>query len=141
MRLIREGAPEVDAGVVLIEPAAPGLFTVDGSGKGAVLGWVRYRDGTVEELAECGSAGCRARSVDGTQAEELGLMGSGFGTARDVWVRIGGLAAEVRGVERAEYPGVEWVRVGWPSGVGAGWAEVRTGVGERAGNEVGVGVR
>jgi uncharacterized protein (TIGR03437 family) len=141
VRLIREGAPEVDSGVVLIEPAAPGLFTVDGSGKGAVLGWVRYRDGTVEGLAECGAAGCRARSVEGGQAEELVLMGSGFGTGRDVWVRIEGLAAELRGVERAEYPGVEWVRAGWPSGVGAGWAVVRAGAGERSGNEVGVGVR
>jgi uncharacterized protein (TIGR03437 family) len=141
VRLIREGAPEEDAGVVLIEPAAPGLFTVDGSGQGAVLGWVRYRDGTVEGLAECGAAGCRARSVDGTQAEELGLMGSGFGSARDVWVRIGGLAAEVRGVERAEYPGVEWVRVGWPSGARSGSTLVRAGVQSKEANSSFVLVR
>jgi len=141
VRLIREGEPEVDGGVVLIEPASPGLFTVDGSGKGAVLGWIRYRDGTAEGLAECGLTGCIAKSVDGSQAEELGLMGSGFGSARDVWVRIGGLEAEVRGVERAEYPGVEWVRVGWPSGIEAGWTVLRAGAGDKAANHAGVSVR
>lgn len=141
VRLIREGEPEVDAGVVLIEAAAPALFTMEGSGKGAVLGWVRYRDGTIEALAECGSAGCMAKSVDGARAEEVGLMGSGFGEGGRVWARIGGQEAEVRGVERAEYPGVEWVRLGWPSMVGTGWAVVRAGVGEKAGNEAGVEVR
>ncbi|GIU78038.1 MAG: hypothetical protein KatS3mg005_1276 [Bryobacteraceae bacterium] len=134
VRLIREGEPEVDAGVVLIEAAAPALFTMEGSGKGAVLGWVRYRDGTIEALAECGSAGCMAKSVDGARAEELGLMGSGFGVSGGVWARIGETEGEVRGVERAEYPGVEWVRVGWSGDVAPGMKIIRAGVHSKEGN-------
>lgn len=128
VRLIREGEPEVDAGVVLIEPASPGLFTVDGSGKGAVLGWVCYRDGSVEGLAQCGPAGCQARSVDSGQAEEVGLMGSGFGSLGEVWVMFGEVAATVIHVERAEYPGVEWIRVRWPRELKAGSHQIHAGM-------------
>lgn len=141
VRLIRIGQPETDAGWILIEETAPALFTADGSGRGAVLGWVRYRDGTVEPLADCGAGGCAARAVESEWAEELGLMGSGFGAAGRVWARIGEQEAEVRGAERTEYPGVEWVRVAWPSGLRVGWVEVQAGVGDRAGNLVGLGVR
>jgi len=141
VRLIREGEPATEAGGVLVERSAPGLFTLDGSGRGAVLGWVRYRDGTVEALARCGPGGCQAVEVEGARAEELGLLATGLRRAERVWARIGGQAAEVRGVERAEYPGVDWVRVVWPTGVAPGWAAVQVGAGEKAGNEAGVGVR
>jgi hypothetical protein len=141
VRLIREGEPETEAGWVLLERAAPALFTLEGSSGGAVLGWVRYRDGTVRALSTCDGSGCRGEAVDGAAAEELGLAGSGFRFGEGVWVRIGGKGAEVRGVERAEYPGLDWVRVGWPTGVGAGEAVVEAGVGERVGNGARVGVR
>lgn len=141
VRLIRTGEPETDAGWVLIEEAAPALFTADGSGRGAVLGWVRYRDGTVEPLADCGAGGCAARAVDSARVEELGLMGSGFGAGGRVWARIGEQEAEVRGVERAEYPGVEWVRVAWPAGVSGEWVTLRAGVGEKPSNETSIQVQ
>ena len=141
VRLIREGEPETDAGWLLLERAAPGLFTLDGSGRGAALGWVRYRDGTAKPLISCDSRGCRGEALDGGEAEELVLLGSGFGRLEGAWARVGEQAAEVRGVERAEYPGVEWVRVGWRADAGAGWVAVRAGIGEKAGSEVGVGVR
>lgn len=134
IRVIRVGEPEMEAGGVLIEKVAPALFTLDGGGRGTALGWVRYRDGAVEALADCGSAGCVPRAVDGARAEELGLMGSGFGGSAEAWVEIGGRRAEVRGVERAEYPGLEWVRAVWPAGIPPGLVAVRGGVGGRAGN-------
>lgn len=68
-------------------------------------------------------------------------MGSGFGAGGRVWAKIGDQEAEVRGVERAEYPGVEWVRVAWPGGVSAAWVTLRAGVGEKASNQTNIEVR
>lgn len=141
VRLIREGEAAADAGGVLLERAAPALFTMDGSGRGAALGWVRYRDGTLRALAECEGTGCRAVEMDGAQAEELGLLATGLRQASGIRARIGEKEADVRGVERADYPGVDWLRLGWATGVGAGLAVVRVEAGEKAGNEVGVRVR
>lgn len=141
VRLIQAGRPETDAGWIQVESATPALFTADGAGQGAVLGWVRYLDGTLEPLAECDAGGCMARAVDSAKAEELGLLGSGFGTGAKVWAKIGAEPVDVRGLEIADYPGVEWLRLGWPSGLGAGWAVVRAGVGDRASNAARLAVR
>lgn len=135
MRLIRVGEPEVEAGGVALEKAAPGLFTADGSGRGLALGYVRYGDGRAEPLVRCDAAGCRGEPVDAS-AEEVVLMGTGFRGAAGWRARVGGVE-DVEAAAEADccYPGLDWVRVRWPAGV-AGEVGVKVAAQGYGSNEV-----
>jgi len=135
VRLIRVGEPEVEAGGVALEAAAPGLFTADGSGRGLALGYVRYGDGRAEPLVRCDAAGCRGEPVDAS-AEEVVLMGTGFRGAAGWRARVGPVE-DVEAAAEADccYPGLDWVRVRWPAGV-AGEVGVKVAAQGYGSNEV-----
>jgi hypothetical protein len=135
VRLIRVGEPEVEAGGVVLEKAAPDLFTADGSGRGLALGYVRYGDGRAEPLVRCDAAGCRGEPVDAS-AEEVVLMGTGFRGAAGWRARVGAVE-DVEAAAEADccYPGLDWVRVRWPAGV-AGEVGVKVAAQGDGSNEV-----
>ena len=135
VRLIRVGEPETEAGGVLLEAAAPGLFTADGSGRGLALGYVRYGDGRAEPLVRCDAAGCRGEPVEAS-AEEVVLAGTGFRGAAGWRARVGPVE-DVEATAEADccYPGLDWVRVRWPAGV-AGDLAVRVEAQGYGSNEV-----
>lgn len=132
VRIVREGLPETDAGWLCVERAAPALFRTWIGNNQAAMGWVRYRDGTVTALVRCGGGDCEVEPVDPGSVAEIGLLGSGFGRSSRVRVKMDDKEVNALAVERADYPGVDWIRIHGLQPMEPGWKEVQVSVESKA---------
>jgi uncharacterized protein (TIGR03437 family) len=101
-RLADDG--DVALAYTLIEAVAPGVFTLSGDGKGLARGAVRDGD-AVNQLNEMDSVPAGA---------SLLLLTTGLRNAETIAATIGGIEAEVLGVTRHGFPGLDEVEIRIP---------------------------
>jgi uncharacterized protein (TIGR03437 family) len=94
------------------QPAAPGIFTLEGSSQGLIL------------LDDSALAAVRSPAAPGQPAQpgdEISIRATGLSPSAAVFVTLGGVNAPVTSVQPVEsYPGVYDIRVKVPEGVPAG---------------------
>lgn len=100
---------------LLIEAAAPGIFTADGRANsfGIILGI--SKDGTRHPTMICTANGCARTAIEGLR--EFAIFAGGLGGTRPVSVTFSEQAVEVREVIPTVVPGVDEIRVQMPEGL------------------------
>lgn len=152
--VVASSGRQIAAGLLRLEPIAPGLFTANADGKGVAAALaVRVRaDGvqTAEPVFRCGSAaaGCVAAAIDRGAASEqaiLSLFGTGMrGMTRQATATVGGVAVSVAGpVPQRQFAGLDQVNLGpLPTTLtGRGEVAVVVVVDGKLSNAVSVGIR
>jgi len=121
--VVASSGRQIAAGVLRLEPIAPGLFTANANGKGVAAGLAVHVRGDGVQAAvpvfQCGSAaaGCVAAPIDlGAVSEQviLSLFGTGMrGMTRQASATVGGIAANVAGpVPQSQFAGLDQVNLG-----------------------------
>lgn len=145
--VVRNGNVDVESGAVIIADTAPGLFSADGSGKGASVAYIQvYRANgtqTFQPTARCDGHGtCTTMPIDLGSDGDVAVM-SLFGTG----IRRGGGSAHVLvGTQiltptyagpQPQYGGVDQVNVTLPAVLrGAGEVAVVVTIGDQVSNTV-----